>query len=37
MLFVLVPGAGGPPAVISFVTQHILLMPQYKLSFQRPL
>lgn len=37
MLLLLVTGAGGLSAAISFVPQHILLMPQYKLNSQRPL
>lgn len=37
MLFLLVTGAGGPLVGISFVPQRILLMPQYKLDYQRPL
>lgn len=37
MLFLLVTGAGGLSVGISLVPQHILLMPQYKLDYQRSL
>lgn len=36
-LFLLVTGAGGLLVGIASVLQHILLMPQYKLDYQRPL